>query len=197
MITIHRCKNHDDFFAAKNFVNAHHSYIQWADRPSRKMYWTLMDDDRLVGVFGLGSAFARPKPVQVWMQTNHVEFNELGNNIVFCLYGATTPNFGSSVLRLLRRDAAIWWKERYGDSLKALQTFILPPRNGAVYLADNWQNIGMTSGSIQTVRTIQKSDLHLYADTNVKQTQFKSGEVKYLLRGFSTTPQKIILIKKL
>lgn len=176
----------------ERFVNDHHSYIAWADRPSRKLYWRLFDGEKAVGVFGLGSAFARPKAIAEWMDAHGVAFNELGNNIVYCLHSAP-KNAGSQFLKLIRRDAVLWWRERYGDELKAMQTFILPPRNGATYLADNWQMIGMTSGHSQSCRTI-------YGDEEVEGAEtrtFKNGETKRLLREYVDTDRKLIFVRTL
>jgi len=69
----------------KDFVNNYHSYIKFADRPSRKLYWALFENNNMVGVFGLGSAFARPKPVMNFMEKHALKFNEVANNIVYCL----------------------------------------------------------------------------------------------------------------
>lgn len=181
---------------ARNFVNQYHSYIKWADRPSRKLYWLLYEDDRLVGVFGLGSAFARPKAIANYMSQNGIEFNQLGNNIVFALHGHLHKNAGSIFLKLLRRDAFLWWLERYGDELKALQTFILPPRTGSVYKADNWQQLGATTGGkTQSMRTLYGNEIEKHPEAE-KRT-FKSGEVKYLLREFRDTIPKLIFMRKI
>jgi hypothetical protein len=179
---------------ASEFVNANHSYIQWADRPSRKMYWTLYEEGRHIGVFGLASAFAHPKAVKNYMEDHSLVFNEIGNNIVYCLYGHTDKNAGSKLLKAVRRDAVVWWKIRYGDDLKAFQTFILPPRTGAVYKADNWNMLGPTSGGQTLVtRTLYGEDREKYP--NAEKRTFKSGEVKYLLRDFKETVPKLIFMR--
>jgi hypothetical protein len=132
---------------AEAFVNTHHSYIDWADRPSRKQHWALYEGQRLVGVWSLGSAYTMPACVRAEVERASLAFNEVACNYVFALHGARADCAGSRFLALLRRDAIARWQEEYGDALRALQTFILPPRTGAVYLADNWRAIGMTSGT--------------------------------------------------
>lgn len=187
---------HDEREQAKSFVNTNHSYIQWADRPSRKIYWSLWENERMVGVFGLGSAFHRPKAVQDYMERHTLAFNEVANNIVYCLSGHTDRNTGSKFLALLRRDAIRVWRERYGDTCRAFQTFILPPRTGAMYKADNWHVIGMTSGtSSLRAKTIKPSEVSLYPSEKVERRVFKSGEVKYLFRYPVHTEAKIILMR--
>lgn len=174
-------------------VDRHHSYIQWADRPSRKLYWLLQHNSRDVGVFGLGSAFDRNGLVKEYMARHNLQFNEVGNNIVYCLVPDLPRNAGSRFLAMCRRDAIQWWSERYGDTLKAFQTFILPPRTGAVYKADNWECIGQTTGNSFRMVT-------LYGDDPRKEKaevrRFKSGEVKYLYREVDSTPPKLIFMRR-
>ena len=103
------------------FIDENHSYINYSDRPSRKLYWILFEKGKMVGVFGLGSCFHRPKAVNKFMADNNLEFNEVGNNTVFCLAHHEGRNAGSSLLALCRVDAIDWWYERYGDILKSFQ----------------------------------------------------------------------------
>lgn len=129
------------------------------------------------------------------MEDNSLGFNEVGNNIVYCLHGVEDRNAGSRFLKLCRLDAMKWWKERYGDELKAFQTFILPPRTGAVYKADNWAQIGeTTAGRTQTMRTLYGADIEKHP--NAERRVFKSGEVKYLLREWRETDAKLIFMRK-
>jgi hypothetical protein len=187
-----------NYTKVKEFINQYHSYIKFADRPSRKMYWELYENDIMVGVFGLASAFARPKTIQDFMRENNIQFNELGNNIVYCLHGSQDKNVGTKFLKLIRKDAKIRWKERYGDELKAIQCFVLPPRNGAIYKADNWLQLGETTGGVtQIVRTLPKTDPRIETLPNVEKRTFKSGEIKYLYREFSVTDKKLIFMKLL
>lgn len=199
MLYIKRAVDKEMRKALKDFVNAHHSYIKWADRPSRKMYWGLYEDDKLVGCFGLASAYDRPKAVKEFMATHGIAFNEIGNNIVYCLYGYNSQNVGTQFLKLVRHDARLWWKERYGDDLKALQTFILPPRSGALYKADNWEQLGSTTGgSTIKVRTLYGEDREKYKDSpNLEIRKFNSGEIKYLLREHHITEPKLMFVKLL
>lgn len=193
-ISVVRCVTTEQRCTARDFVNAHHSYIRWADRPSRKLYWLLFLAGVLVGVFGLASAYARPKAVQEYMTARSLGFNEVANNVVYCLAGHDDRNAGSRFLAACRRDAVVWWQERYGDNLRAFQTFILPPRTGALYKADNWQKLGSTTGGKTLVtRTLYGDEVakHPEAERRV----FKSGEVKYLLRTFRTTDPKLIFMR--
>ena len=55
-------------------------------------------------------------------------------------------NGGTQILKQLRNLAPKAWKEKYGDDLKYLITFVGGGNNGAVYKADNWKMIGETAG---------------------------------------------------
>mgnify|MGYP003149406364 CR=1 FL=1 len=144
---------------AKQFVNNHHSYIDWSPRPSRLCYWLLHEEGgltpwgKVIGVFGLGTMFNAPKSVADYMKEHDIGFNQIGNNIVYCLYGHEGKSAATQCLKLVRQDAVPWWHEKYGDVLKAFQTFILPIeesegyRAGTLYKADNWQMVGMTTGN--------------------------------------------------
>jgi len=143
---------------AKQFVNSHHSYIDWSPRPSRLCYWLLHEEGgqtpwgKVIGVFGLGTMFNAPKAVADYMKKHDIGFNQIGNNIVYCLYGHEGKFAATQCLKLVRIDAIPWWHEKYGDVLKAYQTFILPLtggdyREGTLYKADNWEMLGLTSGN--------------------------------------------------
>ena len=55
-------------------------------------------------------------------------------------------NGGSQILKQLRKLAPKAWKEKYGDDLEYLITFVGGGNNGAVYKADNWDMVGETAG---------------------------------------------------
>jgi len=156
---------------AAEFINAHHSYIQYADRPSRQLYWNLLEDGKMVGVFALSSVFDKPKDVKRYMEAHKLESNEVGNNIVYCLFGHQHRNAGSIFLKLVRNDAILWWWEKYANYLKAYQTFILPPRTGAVYKADNWELIGKTLGQSQHTTGINRQEYEAMKKEGKKNAQ--------------------------
>ena len=79
----------------------------------------------------------------------------VANNYRFCLTpDSGIKNVGTMALKLLRVEGGKRWKEKYGDDLVMLETFVQPlrddsdnKRNGAVYLADNWSMVGKTKGT--------------------------------------------------
>lgn len=73
------------------------------------------------------------------------------NNNVFRLI-KQKKNLGTQVLRLFRKKVKANYFKKYGDKLLGLITFVEPPRDGAIYKADNWQFLGMTQGKRCTRR---------------------------------------------
>lgn len=67
------------------------------------------------------------------------------NNNIFRLE-IREKNLGTRVLKEARKKVRELYKEKYGDSLIGLMTFVEPPRTGAVYKADNWIELGYTKG---------------------------------------------------
>jgi hypothetical protein len=59
---------------------------------------------------------------------------------------AHRKNLGTQILREFRKQAKIEWKNKYGDDLKYIITFVGAGHDGAIYKADNWKFIGKTSG---------------------------------------------------
>jgi len=178
---------------AREIIDTYHSYIKWADRPSRKLYWLLTIDNEPVGAFGLGSAFARPKAVKAFMNEHDIAFNEMANNIVYCLKPDLPKNSGTRFLAQARRDAVHWWYDRYSDTLKVFQCFVLPPRTGAVYKADNWECIGTTSGNSYKTESLYGDDPR--KEKSDRYVSARTGEVKYLLRQPQQVQPKLIFMR--
>jgi hypothetical protein len=72
-------------------------------------------------------------------------FNEIADNKRFCM-AERIPNLGSQILKAIRQRAKSDWLNKYGNNLRAIVTTIGADKNGAVYLADNWNKIGQTAG---------------------------------------------------
>jgi len=135
---------------ARQLVEQHHSYVPTMDSVGRRIDWLVYYNYEIVGMIGIGSSvYPPPKDLLRYLQVTKDEykhmFNSLANNWRFCL---STPikNLGTQVLKLVRNDAPIEWKKKYGDTLTHLFTFVGANKNGAVYRADNWTHIGYTAG---------------------------------------------------
>ena len=87
-------------------------------------------------------------------------------------------NAGTQILKELRRQAPLYWKQKYNDNLLYLITFVAGGNNGAVYKADNWSQIGQTSGVPPHKSISMKWDTH----ESLKEKYVKpTGENKKLI----------------
>ena len=140
-----------------------------------------------IGMIGLGSSvYPPPKDILRHLgmskQEYKVAFNSIANNWRFC-FSKRIKNAGTQVLKQLRQKAPGAWKEKYGDDLRCIITFVGAGKNGAVYLADNWKQIGETAG----LPAHKSSSMKWHTGEQLKELFVKpTGENK-----------KIILIKDL
>ena len=143
-----------DTNSAKSTINhiikEYHSYVPSTKSVGRRIDWLISVDNEIVGMIGIGSATYPPcKDVLDRLNITKSEykniFNNIANNWRFCMT-KSIKNVGTQVLKQLRLQAPIEWKNRFGDELKYLVTFVGGGNNGAVYKADNWELIGETSG---------------------------------------------------
>lgn len=208
----------------RNTIDTYHSYVKYKDSPTRNIRWLVYESitGNLVGAVGLSSAtIAVSKRDEFIGWNNETKMRHLGqiaNNSRFCLIrdNFTVKNVGSMTLRQLRIVGAKRWLEKYEEPLVMLETFVqpnrefdldgYPKRNGAIYLSDNWIDVGMTVGA-----SIQKTPLKLWAkETGERGRLARENPEECLKRyagylgehnnsGFKVTksPQKIILVKPL
>lgn len=157
-------------------IDNFHSYVKYKDSPTRNIRWLVYEvaSGNQVGAIGVSSA-----TIAVSVRDSYIGWdNEMkmrnlchvANNSRFCLIKKriTIENAASRILKQLRVSSAKRWKEKYGDELVLLETFVQPSRdeeynnqklrNGSCYLADNWIYVGETMGN-----HIRKTPLGLWA----------------------------------
>lgn len=150
-------------------INQHHAYVKFKCVPQRRINWLVTWDGELAGVIGLSSCVIALSSRDAWIgwtrEQRLLTMRHTANNYRFCLIpGTRAENLGSSVLAALRRVGQQRWREKYGDELVLLETYVQPDiegsenkRNGAVYLADNWILVGRTLGN-----SIRKAPVKLW-----------------------------------
>jgi hypothetical protein len=139
-----------DKYLANQIVIKYHSYVASARTVGRVIKYLIWYEGRVVGTFWLGSGFKpTPKSILNFFEKSQSEFdkmfNEVADNKRFAM-AESIPNLGSRILKKIRNRAREDWRNRYGNDLKAIVTTIGDGKNGSVYLADNWINIGETAG---------------------------------------------------
>jgi hypothetical protein len=137
----------------RDFINKYHSYVKYKDVPQRRVNWLIWNGMDLIGCIGFSSCVLAVGDRDRWIgwtkEQRQTLSNSMANNYRFCLKPDTgIKNLGSRVLKIARNKLAIRWKEKYGDDLLLLETYVLKNENrrGAVYLADNWTHVGNTTG---------------------------------------------------
>lgn len=177
----------------KEIIENNHSYVPTNSSVGRRIDWLIYFYEKdfpfpiCIGMIGIGSSvYPPPKDILNYLNVNKEQykkiFNSIANNWRFC-FSKSIKNAGSQVLKQVRQKAPEAWKQKYGDELTHLITFVGAGKNGAVYLADNWKKIGETAGLPQH----KSSSMKWNSNKELKELFVKpTGENK-----------KIILIKDL
>jgi len=177
----------------KNIIENNHSYVPTNSSVGRRIDWLIYHDDgsslfpECIGMIGIGSSvYPPPKDILRYLGLSKEEyknkFNSIANNWRFC-FSKSIKNAGTQTLKQLRLKSADAWKRRYGDDLTHIITFVGAGKNGAVYLADNWSQIGETAG------------LPKHKSSSMKWNN--STELKELFVKPTGENKKIIFIKKI
>ena len=150
MIQLELVKTDEQKLITKNIIIKHHSYVPTYKSVGRRIDWLIKYDNELIGMIGIGSSTYPPcKDMLRYLNITKKEyrkiFNSFANNWRFCVI-KQIKNAGTQILKELRQQAPIEWKNKYGNELNYLITFVGGGNNGAVYKADNWLLIGKTAG---------------------------------------------------
>lgn len=185
--------------------------MDYKDIPSRRLNWNIYETTtgNLIGAMGLSSGVlalnSREKFIGWGKEAKQQNLNMIGNNYRFCLIkdNITIRNVGTMALKLMREVGAKRWKEKYGDDLMLIETFVKPPWTGSVYKADNWVIIGMTKGN-----SIKKAPLHLWKKENSKRGELARTDPEAAVKKYASyqtgqhyyvekSEPKIIMVKPL
>ena len=148
LINIRIAETKEDKDIANKIVIDFHSYVNTPRVVGRCIKYIISYEDKDVATFWLGSGFKpTPKAILNFFEKSQKEFdkifNEVADNKRFCIKENPISNFGSQILSMIRKRAKKDWFTRYGNNLIGILTTIGDGKNGAVYLADNW-NYGDT-----------------------------------------------------
>ena len=151
LINIRIAETKEDKDIANKIVMDFHSYVNTPRVVGRCIKYIISYEDKDVATFWLGSGFKpTPKAILNFFEKSQKEFdkifNEVADNKRFCIKENPISNFGSQILSMIRKRAKKDWFTIYGNNLIGILTTIGDGKNGAVYLADNWKNIGKTAG---------------------------------------------------
>ena len=147
-IRLKLCEDSRDFAKFRDMINTHHTYKPWKRSPGRKICWLIESTgSELLGAIAAHSAVLTIKAIDHYIgwsrEQKFANLTKVANNYRFAL---KVRGIGSRVLSLLESEAKKLWKQRYGERLALLETFVQPPYQGTSYKAANWTYVGMTSG---------------------------------------------------
>jgi len=115
----------------------------------RQVNYLVWNNNQIVGIIGGNSPPLNYKKFREYYKTEH-EKCFLNNNVFRII--RSKKNQATQVLKLFRNTIKEDYKEKYGNELIGLITFVEPPRTGGIYKADNWDYLGMTQGITVTRR---------------------------------------------
>jgi len=171
----------------RDFINTWHSYVKYKDVPQRRLNWLVYNGTgELIGAVGLSSCVLAVGDRDRWIGWSKEQrmqlSNSMANNYRFCLKPDTgIKNLGSRVLKMVRLEGMKRWKEKYGNDLIMLETYVLKAENrrGAVYLADNWTHVGNTLGV-----SISKAPTKHWLGENSKRGELARTDIKAAIANY-------------
>jgi hypothetical protein len=139
---------------------AHGLYVKWYIEHypkskgivGRQLNYLIYNNNKPIGIIGVASPPLHYKKFEAYFNLGDLKPSEASklfvNNNVYriVLKPDSDKNIGTKILKLFRERIQADYKEKYKDTLLGIVTFVEPPRTGAMYKADNWEFIGMTSG---------------------------------------------------
>lgn len=133
-------------------VRIYHSYKQSSSYSGRMINYFIYDQYReCLGVIGFGSSFfcttAREKFIGWGTSARWQNLQNIANNWRYTIKPNNYKNVASKVLLMAVKQIQIDWKEKYGDKLYMIDTYVQPPRNGGIYLSAGFKNVGWTVGA--------------------------------------------------
>ena len=110
----------------------------------RQINYFIKRNGKIIGIIGGNSPPLNYRKFNEYFGSEYTELNWLNNNVFRLL--KHEKNLGTTVLKIFRNKVKKDYEEQYKNKLIGLITFVEPPRNGAVYKADNWNYLGETQG---------------------------------------------------
>lgn len=115
-----------------------------------------------IGIISGGSSVYSCKPRDNYFDIDrinrHDKIKQIINNVVFRLE-KREKNLASRILKLWRNRIIADWYLKYKIRAIGFETFVYGGnRNGGIYLADNWDYVGMTKGSAKKQHNYSNPD---------------------------------------
>ncbi len=208
-VTLDECKSPPQNKLFRDTIDTYHSYCKYTDSPTRNIRWNIYESEsgNHVGAVGLSSATVaiscRDDFIGWDKETRFKNLGMLANNSRCCFIkdNMTLKNIGSMVLKQLEVYGKRRWKEKYDQDLILLETYVQPTRdeeyegqklrNGTIYRASNWIEVGMTSGN-----SIRKGPLSLWKKETGSRGELARKDPKAALEKYGYTDGKEYIVSK-
>ena len=121
----------------------------------RQIHYLIFDEEgfgrRPLGIIsGASPVYAcgpRDRFFKIDKSNRDSKLKQIVNNVVFRLE-KHEKNLASKILSIWRKQITKDWYKKYKDTVIGFETFVYGEnRTGAIYKADNWQYVGMSSGA--------------------------------------------------
>ena len=109
----------------------------------RQCHYIVWLRGEVAGIVGANSPPINYKKFSAYFE-GYTEDNWMNNNVFNLVLHE--KNLGTKVLKLFRQTVKQDYERKYNFPLVGLVTFVEPPRDGALYKADNWDYLGLTQG---------------------------------------------------
>ena len=139
-LNIRRVKKSDKTFGRLFFEH----YPGSKGIPGRSLCYIIEYNGCIAGIIGFNSPPKNYSIFNDYFGARDLENYFLINN-VFRLTN-NEKNLATKAMKIARLKIKNDYKEKYGDDLIGIVTFVEPPRTGALYRADNWDFIGYSEG---------------------------------------------------
>ena len=206
-IFLDECKSEGANRVFGQTINKYHSYVKHVTPPQRRINYNIYEtiSGNLIGAVGVSSCVLAISSRDSWIGWDKEDrirnSNSVCNNYRFCLIkdNITVKNAGTMALKLLRQEVVTRWETKYGNQLALIETFVQPDinnstnkRNGAVYLADNWIYVGMTSGN-----SISKAPLLLWQKEDSKRGQLARTNPQEAIKKYAVGNNHYVITSSL
>jgi ribosomal protein S13 len=113
----------------------------------RQLNYLIYRDEKPIGAIGFASPIYNYNKFKNFFDEDDPDKlakTTLNNNVYRLM--ESNKNTGTKILRKARESIYSDYYRIYNDKLQGLCTFVEPPRDGAVYKADNWSYLGKSEG---------------------------------------------------
>ena len=184
-------KTSKDFI--KETITKYHSYVPSNSSVGRRIDWVVFNDDVPVGMIGIGSSvYPPPKDIlthtKLSMKEYKDNFNSFASNWRFCMR-EKIKNAGTQILKELRRQAPLQWKEKYNDDKRRVFSIITKAANLNINKIHHRMPVVLNANAAQDYLELKDDNLNF---NNFEDVDLKFTEVSKYVNSPKNNDEKCI-----